>query len=83
LQTNFPLLDLTQSNLLSSNQINIDENLVTQLIEDYLKKAKNGETNKDAKNKKETNNIYNSKLNFLETKNIVQRKPDEESKNQN
>ncbi len=82
LQTNFPLLDLTQSNVLSSNHINIDENLVTQLIEDYLKKAKNGETNKDAKNKKETNNIYNSKLDFLETKNIVQRKPVEESKDQ-
>jgi tetratricopeptide (TPR) repeat protein len=80
LKTNFPLIDFTQTNNpLTSNQITIDESVINQLIDDYLKKSKKGLTNNGTQNKKETNSATTTPE-FLETPNLISHKqnPDKE-----
>ncbi|MGB9601201.1 MAG: tetratricopeptide repeat protein, partial [Limisphaerales bacterium] len=74
LKTNFPLIDFTQTNNpLTSNQITIDESVINQLIDDYLKKSKKGLTNNGTQNKKETNSATTTPE-FLETPNLISHK---------
>lgn len=73
LKTNFPLIDFTQTNnqMLTTNQITIDEAAINRLLDEYIKKSKKGLTNNNNQENKENHTATNTRLEFLETPNIV------------